>query len=74
MQWLHPKGTSKHNMVILHSHVNAADLGTLQFAMDLLARRTGCDVVAYDYSGYGASEGSPSEGEGHPPSGNRQRN
>lgn len=50
-------------MLILHSHVNAADLGSLQFAMELLARRTGCDVVAYDYSGYGGSEGTPSESE-----------
>lgn len=61
MQWLHTSETSRSNLVILHSHVNAADLGTVQFPMETLARRTGCDVIAYDYSGYGGSDGSPSE-------------
>ncbi|XP_022708924.1 uncharacterized protein LOC111272036 isoform X1 [Varroa jacobsoni] len=61
MQWLHPALPSKTNMLILHSHVNAADLGSLHLAMEILARRTGCDVVAYDYAGYGGSDGTPGE-------------
>ncbi|OQR80019.1 abhydrolase domain-containing protein [Tropilaelaps mercedesae] len=61
MQWLHPRSAAKNNMLILHSHVNAADLGSIQFAMELLARRTGCDVISYDYCGYGGSDGTPSE-------------
>ena len=49
--------------VILYSHGNAVDLGSLHPVAALLARNCSCIVVTYDYSGYGESTGSPSEEE-----------
>ena len=44
---------------VLHSHGNAEDLGDFrQFLKEY--REQGVSVFAYDYSGYGTSEGSPS--------------
>lgn len=47
-------------LAILYSHGNGEDLGTLRNRLRKLAE-TGCDVYAYDYPGYGLSEGAPSE-------------
>ena len=45
---------------ILFSHGNAEDIGTIDpFILKL--RESGFAVLAYDYRGYGTSEGSPSE-------------
>ncbi|MEO0796443.1 MAG: alpha/beta hydrolase [Verrucomicrobiota bacterium] len=45
---------------ILYSHGNGEDLGTIRpFLEDL--RRRGFSVMAYDYPGYGTSEGRPTE-------------
>jgi len=44
---------------ILYSHGNAEDLPWIQFVLEML-RDAGFAVVAYDYRGYGASEGRPS--------------
>lgn len=52
------KGASK---TILYSHGNAEDLGQILPYIDLLADTCGVDVLAYDYCGYGISEGDPSE-------------
>jgi len=46
---------------ILYSHGNAEDLGLILPYIELLSDTCGTDVVAYDYCGYGISEGSPSE-------------
>ena len=46
--------------VLLVSHGNAEDLGDLRFWLEDL-RKTGFSVLAYDYEGYGTSEGKPSE-------------
>lgn len=45
---------------ILYSHGNAEDLGRLREFLELYAAR-GYDVFAYDYCGYGLSQGSPSQ-------------
>ncbi len=53
---LNPKAT----YTILYSHGNAADIGYLRPLLEML-RDTGFSVFAYDYQGYGTSEGEPSE-------------
>lgn len=45
---------------ILYSHGNASDLGDMRPTLDRL-RQWGFSVFAYDYRGYGTSDGSPSE-------------
>ncbi|MBV6623098.1 MAG: alpha/beta hydrolase [Rivularia sp. (in: Bacteria)] len=45
---------------ILHAHGNASDLGMIKPRMEQL-RDIGLNVLAYDYRGYGTSEGKPSE-------------
>jgi abhydrolase domain-containing protein 17 len=46
--------------IILYSHGNASDLGNLRPTLDRL-HKWGFSVLAYDYRGYGTSNGSPSE-------------
>lgn len=46
---------------ILYSHGNAEDLGLCLYSLDRLAVTCNSDVFAYDYCGYGVSEGSASE-------------
>ncbi|KAL7074078.1 hypothetical protein ACQ4LE_006717 [Meloidogyne hapla] len=46
---------------VLFSHGNAVDIGQMCSFYVLLAYRLGCNVFAYDYSGYGQSTGRPSE-------------
>eukprot|EP00933_Yihiella_yeosuensis_P036483 TRINITY_DN30239_c0_g2_i1.p1 TRINITY_DN30239_c0_g2~~TRINITY_DN30239_c0_g2_i1.p1 ORF type:complete len:269 (+),score=44.33 TRINITY_DN30239_c0_g2_i1:65-871(+) len=53
-----PQGTDR---VILYSHGNAEDLGQRLQYLDLMSQICATDVLAYDYPGYGFSEGSPSE-------------
>ena len=45
---------------IVYSHGNASDLGKIK-RKQLLLCNMGFSVIAYDYSGYGLSEGRPSE-------------
>jgi pimeloyl-ACP methyl ester carboxylesterase len=45
---------------ILFSHGNAEDIGTGQDFMNEVRRR-GFNILAYDYQGYGTSEGKPTE-------------
>jgi fermentation-respiration switch protein FrsA (DUF1100 family) len=45
---------------LLYSHGNAEDLGVVRPILPVL-RQLGFAVLAYDYRGYGTSEGSPSE-------------
>ena len=48
------------NVLLLYSHNNKEDLGTVfPFLVDLSVQLKS-DVVSYDYSGYGQSEGKPS--------------
>lgn len=67
-------GTSMHNRIaafyignetaeytILFSHGNAEDLGMIYDWFRELGRRLNVNIMAYDYSGYGISEGESSE-------------
>lgn len=46
---------------ILFSHGNGVDLGQMLSFYFLLGTRIQCNIISYDYSGYGASSGKPSE-------------
>ncbi|XP_067827279.1 alpha/beta hydrolase domain-containing protein 17C isoform X2 [Heptranchias perlo] len=46
---------------LLFSHGNAVDLGQMCSFYIGLGSRINCNVFSYDYSGYGASNGKPSE-------------
>ena len=46
---------------ILFGHGNAVDLGQMSSFFVGLGSRIGCNVFAFDYSGYGGSSGKPSE-------------
>jgi len=50
----------KAKYTILYAHGNASDLGTIQSNLEKL-KKIGFSVFAYDYRGYGTSEGKPSE-------------
>ena len=46
---------------ILWSHANALDVGEMYYFFVEAAQRLKVNIAAYDYSGYGAATGSPSE-------------
>mmetsp|Transcript_31969 Transcript_31969/g.95744 ORF Transcript_31969/g.95744 Transcript_31969/m.95744 type:complete len:512 (-) Transcript_31969:259-1794(-) len=46
---------------IIYSHGNATDVGAMCYMQAVLAKCLDCNVVVYDYSGYGASGGVPLE-------------
>ncbi|KAK9519067.1 hypothetical protein VZT92_021820 [Zoarces viviparus] len=46
---------------VLFSHGNAVDLGQMSSFYIGLGTRINCNIFSYDYSGYGASTGKPSE-------------
>lgn len=46
---------------ILYSHGNAADIGAMSGMQAMLAKNLKCNVLVYDYSGYGESGGMPME-------------
>jgi len=52
---------SKPKAVIIFSHGNAMDCGIIFYYWMEMAHRLDVDVYAYDYTGYGASTGKPSE-------------
>ncbi len=52
----HPHAT----ITLLYSHGNAEDLGTLYPLLEMFQQH-GYNVLAYDYQGYGTSDGKPSE-------------
>eukprot|EP00927_Polykrikos_kofoidii_P063045 TRINITY_DN57853_c0_g1_i1.p1 TRINITY_DN57853_c0_g1~~TRINITY_DN57853_c0_g1_i1.p1 ORF type:complete len:268 (+),score=26.61 TRINITY_DN57853_c0_g1_i1:304-1107(+) len=55
------RGATGTDRVILYSHGNAEDLGQRLAYLDLMAQTCASDVFAYEYCGYGLSEGEPSE-------------
>ncbi|XP_047328755.1 alpha/beta hydrolase domain-containing protein 17B-like [Impatiens glandulifera] len=55
--WKHPFA----RFTILYSHGNAADLGQMQELFIELRAHLRVNIMSYDYSGYGASTGKPSE-------------
>ena len=58
----HSNPESKYTL--LYSHGNAADLGILKYFFMAL-HKNGYSFLAYDYSGYGHSNGSPSENQSY---------
>ena len=46
---------------ILYSHGNSSSLGTIYPFLYDIATQFKCNIVSYDYSGYGQSRGTPSE-------------
>ncbi|KAI3790363.1 hypothetical protein L2E82_03347 [Cichorium intybus] len=55
--WKHPFG----RFTLLYSHGNAADLGQMKELFIELRAHLRVNIMSYDYSGYGASTGKPSE-------------
>ncbi|XP_051148291.1 uncharacterized protein LOC127263353 [Andrographis paniculata] len=55
--WKHPAG----RFTLLYSHGNAADLGQMHDLFVELRAHLRVNIMSYDYSGYGASTGKPSE-------------
>lgn len=53
--------TSCCRYTVLFSHGNAVDLGQMSSFYIGLGTRINCNIFSYDYSGYGASTGKPSE-------------
>lgn len=49
--------TQENKKTILYSHGSSVDLGTLYPKLIDIATVLKCDIVAYDYTGYGQSEG-----------------
>lgn len=58
---LYVRCTPNPKYTILFSHGNAVDLGQMSSFYYGLGSRLECNIFTYDYSGYGASAGSPSE-------------
>ncbi|XP_045846946.1 alpha/beta hydrolase domain-containing protein 17A isoform X2 [Meles meles] len=56
-----PRGSLAQRYTVLFSHGNAVDLGQMSSFYIGLGTRISCNVFSYDYSGYGASSGKPSE-------------
>lgn len=48
-------------LTILYSHANAEDLADVYVWLKYLAKFLKCNVIGYDYTGYGQSEGLPAE-------------
>ncbi|XP_010275723.1 PREDICTED: protein ABHD17B-like [Nelumbo nucifera] len=55
--WRHPDA----RLTVLYSHGNAADLGQMKELFIELRAHLHVNIMSYDYSGYGASTGKPSE-------------
>lgn len=52
-----PERTTRQTRTIIYSHGNATDIGAMNFMQCVLARALHCNVLMYDYSGYGESGG-----------------
>ncbi|KAK8544714.1 hypothetical protein V6N13_045793 [Hibiscus sabdariffa] len=55
--WRHPFA----RFTLLYSHANAADIGQMHELFYELRAHLRVNIMSYDYSGYGASSGKPSE-------------
>ena len=58
---MYVKITESPEFTILFSHGNAVDLGQMSSFFIGLGTRVNCNILAYDYSGYGASSGKATE-------------
>ncbi|VEU36899.1 unnamed protein product [Pseudo-nitzschia multistriata] len=53
----HTNSEGRKTMTIIYSHGNATDIGAMYPLQVILSNSLECNVVSYDYSGYGASGG-----------------
>ena len=58
---MYVKNSDNPQYTLLFSHGNAVDLGQMSSFFVGLGSRINCNIMAFDYSGYGCSTGSPSE-------------
>jgi fermentation-respiration switch protein FrsA (DUF1100 family) len=58
---LPPDEITPKTKTILYSHGNATDVGAMSGLQALIAKHVKCNVLVYDYSGYGESGGVPME-------------
>lgn len=58
---MYVRATANPKYTLLFSHGNAVDLGQMSSFYLGLGTRINCNIFSYDYSGYGASTGKPSE-------------
>lgn len=57
-----PEGAQNENTkTIIYSHGNATDIGAMYPLQSILSHSLECNVISYDYSGYGESGGVPME-------------
>jgi fermentation-respiration switch protein FrsA (DUF1100 family) len=56
-----PTHSRKTPIAILYSHGNAEDLGTVRYQIKKYSREMRVTIYAFDYGGYGSSQGDPSE-------------
>jgi hypothetical protein len=59
---IRPDRITSKTKTIIYSHGNATDIGAMYFMQVVLAKGLQCNVIMYDYSGYGESGGVPLEG------------
>ncbi|KAL3784408.1 hypothetical protein HJC23_001292 [Cyclotella cryptica] len=58
---LPPRDITPNTKTILYSHGNASDVGAMAGLQAIIAKHVDCNVLVYDYSGYGESGGVPME-------------
>lgn len=56
-----PAKVTNSTKTLIYSHGNATDIGAMNFMQCVLAKGLKCNVVTYDYAGYGESGGVPME-------------
>ena len=56
-----PEKVTNCTKTLIYSHGNATDIGAMNFMQCVLAKGLKCNVVTYDYAGYGESGGVPME-------------
>ncbi len=57
---IHIKAANPNGMTILYSHGNGEDLGMIRTRLKEISK-FGCNIIAYDYPGYGLHSGKPTE-------------
>lgn len=58
---MHVRCSDDPHYTILFSHGNAVDIGQMSSFYVGLGSRINCNIMSYDYSGYGMSSGTPNE-------------
>ena len=56
-----PDRETDNTKTIIYSHGNATDIGAMYYLQVVMAKGLQCNVITYDYSGYGESGGVPLE-------------